>query len=392
MRANSLIQLFAMAAAALSAVAAAADVTKPADYLTLHKVNDLIYTMRAQASDVKPLEIDMSHVLGQNEADGRARRFGCSAVTNGRYYGRNLDYFRSNHPVFVVWVDRGEGTAAYMGVTASPQLIMNIASDMSIGKPDVPALQKHKELLMSMTADLMDGVNEHGVACNINMIDAQDSNLTDKGTKPGAPRLLSTSVVQFILSRATSAHHAVKLLEEMNIVFADNGPTLHWMISDPDHTYVVEVKDDKMHVTDQHKVMTNYYVTTPEYTPHSCGIERADLLRRHRAEATSVEGMRQLMRRAAYSQSYSWNTTPFWYSEFYDNPQSGMHFSLNTPHDNKDFLKYINASISQFEHSTHTHNPWLVWETSYTSVYDMAEKTLRLTTCEQWDEFVDFKL
>lgn len=379
------------AVAALSA--SAADGTKPQDYLKLHKVNDHIYTMRAQADEVKPLEIDMSKVLGQNSVNKCALRMGCSAVTNGRYYGRNLDYFRSNHPVFVLWVDRGEGTAAYMGATASPQLFMSVASDMSIGKPDIAALEKQKELLMSLPADLMDGVNEHGVACNINMIDEQDSNITDKGTKPGAETTIpSVNVVNYILSHATSAKHAVQLLENANIVFADHSPTLHWMISDKHHTFVVEVKDDKMYVTDKHKVMTNYYLTTPEMTPHSCGIERADILRRHYNEATSVEGMRQLMRRVTYSQTYSWNTTPFWYSEFYDNPEKGMNFSLSTPHDNKAFVKYIDASISQFEHSTPTHNPWLVWETSYNCVYDMEAKTLRLTTCEQWNEFVDFKL
>ena len=369
----------------------AAEVSKPQDYLTLHKVNDSIYTMRARATDAKPLQIDMSHLVGTPDMQ-RALRWGCSAVTNGRYYGRNLDYFRSNHPVFVVWADRGEDTAAYMGVTASPQLLLNIASSQGIGKPDIAALEQSKDLLMSLAADLMDGVNEHGVACNINMIDAQDSNLTDKGTKPGAPVLLSANVVQYILGHATSAPHAVKLLEEHSIVFADNSPTLHWMISDKDHTFVVEVKDDKMHVTDKHKVMTNYYLTTEELTPHSCGIERADILRKFYHEATSVEGMRGLMRRVSYSQTYSWETTPFWYSEFFDPRANGPSFTLATPHNNKDFVGYINDSIRAFKASTPTHNPYLVWETSYNCVYDMEGKTLRLTTCEQWDKYVDFKL
>lgn len=378
--------------ALLTALAAsAADVTKPQDYLTLHKVNDSIYTMRVTPSEVKPLDIDMKNLVDAG-TDTRTLRWGCSAVTNGRFYGRNLDYFRSNHPFFVIWADRGEDTAAYMGVTASPQLILNIAATQSIGEPDMESLQANKALLMSMPVDLMDGVNEHGVACNINMIDAQDSNLTDMGTKPGAPEIPAVNVVQFILSHATSAQHAVKLLEEHSIVFADNSPTLHWMISDSHHTYVVEVKDDKMHVTDKHRVMTNYYLTTPEMTPHSCGIERADILRRYYNEGCSVEGMRQLMRRVTYSQAYSWNTEPFWYSEFYDNHGEGQHFSLSTPHNDKDYVAYINKSIEQFKSSSATDNPNLVWETSYNAVYDMEAKTLRLTTCEKWDEYVDFKL
>lgn len=381
-----------LSALVASFAASAAEVTKPQDYLTLHKVNDGIYTMRVKPTDIKFFEIDMKNLMGET-GNPRAQRWGCSAVTNGRFYGRNLDYFRSNHPLFVVWADRGEGTAAYMGVTTSPQLILNIAEHQSIGKPDIAALEKNTALLKSIPASLLDGVNEHGVACNINMIDAQDSNITDKGTKPGAKVTLnSPDVIPYVLAHATSAHHAVKMLEEANIVFADNSPTLHWMISDKHSTYIVEVKDDKMHITDKHKVMTNYYLTTPELTPHSCGIERADILRKHYNEGTSVEGMRQLMRRVAYSQTYSWNTEPFWYSEFYDNPVKGMHFSLSTPHDDKAFLSYINESIREFNNSTPSHNPYLVWETSYNSVYDMEEKTLRLTPCEKWDEYVDFKL
>ena len=384
---------FSLLAAAAVLSASAADVSKPQDYMKLHKVNNHIYTMRVHPTDVKTLEFDMSHLMGLNTADEKALRWGCSAVTNGNFLGRNLDYFRSNHPIFVVWADRGENTAAYMGVTASPQMMLNVAAEHRIGKPDIAALEKNADLLKSLPADLMDGVNEHGVACEINMIDAQDSNITDAGTNPGAKTSInSVNVVNYVLAHATSAKHAVQLLEDANIVFGENSPTFHWMISDKDHTFVVEVKDDKMAVTDKHKVMTNYYLTTPQLTPHSCGIERADILRRHCAEATSVESMRQLMRRVAYSQTYSWDTHPFWYSEFYDNPEKGMHFSLSTPHDNKDYVAYINEGIRVFKESTPTHNPYLVWETAYNCVYDMAEKTLRVTTCEQWNEFVDFKL
>lgn len=52
----------------------------------------------------------------------------------------------------------------------------------------------------------------------------------------------------------------------------------------------------------------------------------------------------------------------------------------------------INRDIKAYKETTHAHNPRFLWETSYNCVYDLEAKTLRLTTCEEWDTYNDFKL
>ena len=42
--------------------------------------------------------------------------FGCSAVRNGNFYGRNLDYFITEVPEFVIHTPAAEGRHATMGV------------------------------------------------------------------------------------------------------------------------------------------------------------------------------------------------------------------------------------------------------------------------------------
>ena len=98
------------------------------------------------------------------------------------------------------------------------------------------------------------------------------------------------------------------------------------------------------------------------------------------------------MRRVAYSQAYSADTFPFRYSEYLDNHAEGEHFTTSTPHNDPAFQARINRDIKAYKETTHAHNPRFLWETSYNCAYDLEAKTLRLTTCEEWDTYNDFKL
>ena len=142
----------------------------------------------------------------------------------------------------------------------------------------------------------MDGVNENGVAININVVPS-DLNHTI-GTNPGAKRLCAGIVPRYILDNATSAEHAISLLKERDI-FTITLSEFHFMISDSKDSYIVEMSHNKLVVLKQsgtnETAMSNFHVTNSPYqlnyevvegepgtygthfTEHPLGIERYNL-------------------------------------------------------------------------------------------------------------------
>ena len=142
----------------------------------------------------------------------------------------------------------------------------------------------------------MDGVNENGVAININVVPSDLQHTI--GTNPGAKRLCAGVVPRYILDNAKSAEHAISLLMERDI-FTIFLSEFHFMISDSNESYIVEMSQNKLVVLKQagtnKTAMSNFHVSNSplqqdytvvvgepgtcrlEYTDHPLGIERYNL-------------------------------------------------------------------------------------------------------------------
>ena len=325
----------------------------------------------------------------------------CSAVRNGNFYGRNLDLDYSNVPEFVIKVAAKEGRYASIGMAAMFDIKSNKVDKLSEAQ------------LLALPNMTFDGINENGVVMNSNVAPAVDLDFaTLLSTNYGKPRIHSLAVVRCVLDHAKSAAHGVELLKNMDVYGGYGTWGLHWMLADEKETYIIECIDGELVArNDTDNIMTNFYVNYapktayakhvaengqkvagkvyegfPILTPHACGVERYAILKEHYAEGgKSAEDMSRLMERVKYTQSYESDTNPFWYTEF----DEGALTIANAPMDFKAVIQHDMDTYKLHDRNIQSNNFWQTW---HTSVYDLANKTLRLNIQEDYTKHYDFKL
>ena len=134
------------------------------------------------------------------------------------------------------------------------------------------------------------------------------------------------------------------------------------------------------------KVAGKVYEGFPVLTPHACGVERYAILKEHYAEGKeSADGMAHLMERVKYTQAYEADTNPFWYTEF----NEGNLTIADAP---MDFKAVIQHSMDTYKLHDRNVQPNNFWQTWHTSVYDLANRSLRLNIQEDYTKHYDFKL
>ncbi|MBQ0033630.1 MAG: amidohydrolase family protein, partial [bacterium] len=279
--------------------------------------------------------------------------FSCSSVRNGNFIGRNFDFFLDDKPEFVV----------HVAANPTKGRLASVAMAMHTGMREDGVTNGQYTASYDLTPNrTLDGINECGVAINQNVV-AYDPEVAAgpgqefHGTNPNGEDLNISLVTRMVLDRATNAAHAVELIKGRNLVgMSVSGDLLHYMISDPKETYVVEIITNTV-VARHFRVMTNFalnwdnenacaltdadnekwtmkYYEEPSnlvvsagnfvnatnalakfYARHAEGVERFVRLREHYDGGATFEGMEALMRLAQYSQSSTTNTLPYWYSD-----------------------------------------------------------------------------
>lgn len=303
----------------------------------------------------------------------------CSAVRNGDFYGRNLDFYYNDVAEVVVHLAAAPGRYASVAV----------CTDL-VSTPEDFARGLSADRLAEIPCRAYDGINEKGVCCNVNVVPAADvPPLT--GTNPGKPRLDSTEVVRMVLDRAGSAKEALELLKEYDISGGLGVYSFHYMINDPQETYIVEFIGNEIRTTRQN-IMVNFYHTLPAMTPFGSGRERYAILKDHYAEGTSRDGMAELMRRVRYTQAYSRATDPFWYTEFVmcKGADGRKLTTASSPEEFKPAVDDLIAKNAVRNRATGKADG--IWHTVHTSIYDIPKRTLRLFVQEDYSRPFDFTL
>ena len=348
---------------------------KPAENTSWHseleKVADYLYEV--SYSDI---DDDLIPLISYSSRAFLDVKGACSSVRNGNFHGRNLDLFFNDMCETVVHVAKSEKRFASLAVCGG---ISELTPEVMDSIPE--------ELYSVIPLVVIDGINENGVTFNINVVPGDDTALVT-GTNPKGKKLACFLAGRYILDHAESAAHAVKLLEEHNMLGSFGHYGLHYMISDEKETYIVEFVDNKQvcyrgEPVCNSNIMTNLFSTKlPEITPNSSGVERYALLKEHYDEGGTLDGMSQLMQRVRYTQAYDVNTDPFWYSEFVGN---GL--TIDSPHEA--LMENAQASIDCWRRKERGIG---FWQTVNTSVYDIAGRKLRLYIQENYDKHYDFEL
>lgn len=302
----------------------------------------------------------------------------CSSVRNGNFHGRNYDWFYDENVEFIVHTPAKHGRHASVGVAT--MVPGTTAEFVESGL--------YTDGYKILPFRVVDGINDAGVAININVVPFGDRTLTT-GTNPNGKDMYFVSAIRYVLDYADSVDEAIELLMTKNL-YALNNDRMHeeghFMISDKDRTVVIEFIDNRIEVIEQANIMTNFYLYG-EKTPHSAGIERFNILRDNYNMASTSEGMIALLKSVWYSNAYDRNMNPFWYSEYIGDFRPDYK-DVNLWSPMEDFEPVIDKAISLFESHARTGQ---TWHTTHTSVYDLENKTLILIPQETGTEYL-FKL
>lgn len=317
----------------------------------------------------------------EHMVDTATTEFSCSAVRNGNFYGRNLDFFVSEISEFVVHTTATENRHASIGVS---RLLHMTDAEIEAGLT--------REQLNLLPWGTFDGINDTGLFCNMNVTPAQDSGLTHTSPDPSKPELNCVFLVRALLDNCADVNEAIEYINSHSVTGMNKGGfDLHFMIGDPEKTIILEYVDNKAVIV-EHNIMTNFLVCKlPEFTEHADGTERFDILEKnYQMGGESMEGMWNLLRMVRFSKAYDPQTEPFWISEFYSDTVTNRSSVEEVLAD-----EAVKSNIENFQHFklTGEYTPQMhLWFTVHNSTYDIEKRKLRLTIREDYEHTYDFQL
>lgn len=328
----------------------------------------------------------------------------CSSFRKGNLYGRKLDWFYDNTAEFVVRTPAANGLHATLGIAGGSSAF------------EEKAVDDHKTTLPYHVLPfyLLDGRNDAGVFANTNVVPTDKGVLTK--TVPLVEQreeLCTVMLVRFILDRFSSARAALEYIRDYVAVYAPAtlqamGYEAHIMVGDAEHTYVLEFVDDAV-VWTESNLMTNFHlhgvtpsadgtVYTPAdvadgslpssqgITPHGSGLERWNIIARALPDLADSDDAVALLNRLNYTNAYKEQADP-WYSEFV-----GDSLTVDSePQAYADIRAKAKAIYAKRRRDTPPTEP-RTWQSTHTSLYDLATGTLRVSVQEDTEHWYEFAM
>lgn len=328
----------------------------------------------------------------------------CSSVRSGNYYGRNFDWYYNEDVEFVVRTEAKDGRHATMGVAASVPGLTREEVEQGANQDAYKILPFY----------LLDGVNDAGVFCNMNVVTADYGPTTVVPAQDDDnPDVICTlMLVRYILDNFSSALDALNYIQDHVTLYnpqslIDKNFDLHFMVGDATSTYVLEIIDGEVEF-EEHDIMTNFYLhgvefsggefvytiaDNPTHSPYDdchitlygSGLERYNYIANDLDIADTKAGMRQVMNGVLYSQAYLSApnvANPIWHSEFVgDNLTVRSEASAFTAREVK-YAEYFSKRDRK--------NP-LTWHTAHSCVYDLVSKRLFLVSQEDTAHEYEFR-
>lgn len=361
-------------------------------FRSIRKVCDYLY--EAECNDV-----DYDFAFDYFKVNPQGVGGACSSMRSGNYFGRNFDWYYNHDVDFVIHTPRINGRYASIGVAGCQP---NLTASMVDGR----VMSEYFKIMPFM---LLDGINEHGVFVNDNVVPGNDLECTTTGTTPLQEKkgdLCMNMLPRFVLDNYRTAREAIDDIRNHWSVYMKPTALLghyevHYMIGDPNETYIVEFFNNEMYVektdTDGGKlsIMTNFYIKGVELvegrignvgenlsglTTYGSGVDRYNILAdRYEDAALSKDKMIEAMESVWYSQAY--DVSNKWYSEMV-----GSHdYILDPDGSDPTALVGMNTDPSHYEPIFSIIDGWYearnrdeakVWHTTHTSVYDIENRRL----------------
>lgn len=336
---------------------------------------------------------------------------GCSEVRKGNFVGRNLDWFINNEPSVIIKVNGTAHRQASIGMAGViPEMTLDVIEK---GVPN--------EIYEDLPLHTLDGVNEKGVYAGVNVMPTGETSLDSSRWKSGEWGLGAAytnpenedstydvvHLVRFVLDNAESVDDAERLIERVNWYESKNNmnthksQSLHWLIADSSKTVILEFIENKPMYTESAKideasyanVMTNFtnkVMGAGLVQPHGVGYERFNLLKnQYDLVPESFSGFEQLMKSVWYSNTYTKEikSDDFFFSEYvvdgltndelYNNPKIWENSKFNN------LVLKAKAAFNDTALWYKAETP--LWFTSYTSIYDLKNRSMRVLVHEGRD-------
>lgn len=270
----------------------------------------------------------------------------CSAMRDGDFLYRNLDWRFDHAADVIVRMFAGEGRFASVGVA-------NCGTNLT---EEIIASGVPSRYFKCLPGRTVDGINENGVCAEVNVVDGDVSSWTGRVVH-------CMGVVRWALDHGTNAEQTAKFLAA-NIYFPQGWTqNFHWMIADATDTYIVE--NGEAHKVTGKAIMTNFRLYSGDRNGE--GKERYDIL----DDGGSIKDV-------WFTKCYSRSTNPPWMSEFGYNYED-LNAALNAW--DRD------GATKESHRGEHIGNKWW-WQTVHTSIYDLKNMTLKIAVQEQDDWYV----
>ena len=326
----------------------------------------------------------------------------CSCIRNGNFFGRNYDWYYNNDCEFLIKIPRSKNRYASL----------NVASGMGIFTKFFVEQKWYFNIYKIIPFIALDGINEKGVACGVNVVPNNDNGDTCNTNPESKINVNVIMLVRYILDNYDSAEKAVNdIKNNINLIGAHSkmfNNELHYMILDDKKTFILEIVNNKVIVNECPKnyppYMTNFYITGCKYdknnhvdlkslTPHANGVERYDIITDNYKNCDNYDGMLDCLKKLKSSNIYNENIKPFWYSGYilHAEEKGYGHLVVNDiiEHPEK-FERYKNDMIKSFKNRSKRKGD--TKQTVHTSIYDIKNKKLFLMIREDFEDMLDYEI
>lgn len=353
-----------------------------------NKLNQIITNILQRNNSIEQVDEDNDYLYEITYTDwnysevNRHTHFvagGCSSIATDNIVGRNYDWFYDDTVEFILHCEPTDGRHRSIGVASINGLTAENMTDANIN-----------ELYDILPFATVDGINDVGVYCNINVVPLDYGKTTD--SNPAGADLNQISMVRFVLDYADSVDDAIAKLHTMNIyASAKFNEELHMMLKDNTKTVVIEFINNELKVIDEFvdnkPIMTNFHLynwdgTNDTLELHPAGLERYDILAAGYDSIVDEDDMLALMKQVNYTQLYDTSMNPYWYSEFNGKTETFGELTKNSqPEDYADIIAY---AVAHYIPGTRNGE---AWQTLHTSVYNIADRTLTVLSQEGDTEY-----
>lgn len=369
----------------------------PLDFRKKERVADYLYFMEYDQDQLSYRYAD--RYFHDREVD--IPPFSCSAVRNGNFFGRNLDWTYSDRAEFVVRVRGNNYRCGSIGV----------AGGFAPLTEDFVRENDRSPYYKVLPFQMYDGINDYGVTVSMNVVPTDHGFNTSIPYREKLHSVSSLMLIRFILDRFISAETACTYIRDyVEVRFPESmhemGYETHYMIADSTSTYILEFVNNRAEIINvvNHPYMTNFYIldtrlnpdgyvftpasqvgefnaiTYNHITPNGSGLERYNLIVENYGLCGSKSGMRNLLNELRYTRAYpSAPLGGYWCTEFVGS--RGLTCASTPSH----FLPVIAIADGYYRERTRTDG--LTWQTVHSSVYDISNKKLSLCVQEQETQY-----